>query len=95
MAFAQLTYRESLRDSEACRRAQPTKLYHLGLRGNVSRAALSRRQGKARLAHVCTFGELDADGWRKSEFSLRALRDQSRDVTLDFEVRGTIYVIVE
>jgi len=30
MAFAQLTYRESLRDIEACLRAQPTKLYHLG-----------------------------------------------------------------
>jgi len=41
MAFAQLTYRESLRDIEACLRAQPTKLYHLGLRGNVSRGALA------------------------------------------------------
>lgn len=41
MAFAQLTYRESLRDVEACLRAQPTKLYHLGLRGNVSRSALA------------------------------------------------------
>ena len=41
MAFAQLTYRESLRDIEACLRAQPTKLYHMGLRGNVSRSALA------------------------------------------------------
>lgn len=41
MAFAQLTYRESLRDIEACLRAQPEKLYHLGIRGNVSRSALS------------------------------------------------------
>jgi hypothetical protein len=41
MAFAQLTYRESLRDIEACLRAQPTKLYHLGLRGTVSRSALA------------------------------------------------------
>jgi IS4 transposase len=40
MAFAQLTYRESLRDIEACLRAQPTKLYHMGLRGTVSRSAL-------------------------------------------------------
>src|SRR4249920_3867759 len=32
MAFAQLTYRESLRDIEACLRAQASKLYHLGLR---------------------------------------------------------------
>ena len=32
MAFAQLTYRESLRDSEACLRMQSSKLYHLGFR---------------------------------------------------------------
>jgi hypothetical protein len=41
MAFAQLTYRESLRDVEACLRAQSAKLYHLGIRGNVSRSALA------------------------------------------------------
>ncbi len=41
LAFAQLTYRESLRDIEACLRAQPTKPYHLGRRGNVSRSALA------------------------------------------------------
>lgn len=41
MAFAQLTYRESLRDIEACLRAQSTKLYHLGIRGNVSRSAIA------------------------------------------------------
>jgi hypothetical protein len=41
LAFAQLTYRESLRDIEACLRAQPLNLYHMGLRGNVSRSALA------------------------------------------------------
>jgi hypothetical protein len=41
MAFAQLTYRESLRDIEACLRAQHTKLYHLGIRGQVSRNTLA------------------------------------------------------
>jgi hypothetical protein len=41
MAFAQLTYRESLRDIEACLRAQQTKLYHLGIRGRVSRNTLA------------------------------------------------------
>jgi hypothetical protein len=41
MAFAQLTYRESLRDIEACLRAQASKLYHLGVRGNISRSALA------------------------------------------------------
>jgi transposase len=41
LAFAQLTYRESLRDIEACLRAQQPKLYHMGFRGRVSRATLA------------------------------------------------------
>jgi len=41
MAFAQLTYRESLRDIEACLRAQSGKLYHLGIRGTVARSTLA------------------------------------------------------
>jgi Domain of unknown function (DUF4372)/Transposase DDE domain len=41
MAFAQLTYRESLRDIQACLRAAQTKLYHLGIRGKVSRNTLA------------------------------------------------------
>jgi hypothetical protein len=41
MAFAQLTYRESLRDIEACLRAAQPKLYHIGIRGNISRNTLA------------------------------------------------------
>jgi hypothetical protein len=41
MAFAQLTYRESLRDIEACLRAQESKLFHMGIRGKVSRSTLA------------------------------------------------------
>jgi hypothetical protein len=41
MAFAQLTYRESLRDIEACRSAQTAKLYHMGLRDPVHRSTLA------------------------------------------------------
>ncbi len=41
MAFAQLTYRESLRDIEACLRAQHSKLYHMGIRARVSRSTLA------------------------------------------------------
>jgi len=41
LAFAQLTYRESLRDIEACLRAAQPKLYHLGIRGRVSRNTLA------------------------------------------------------
>jgi len=41
MAFAQLIYRESLRDIQACLRSAQTKLYHLGIRGRVSRNTLA------------------------------------------------------
>jgi hypothetical protein len=41
MAFAQLTYRESLRDIESCLRALGSKLYHMGFRGKVSRSTLA------------------------------------------------------
>src|SRR3979490_152283 len=41
MAFAQLTYREGLRDIEACLRSLPTKLYHMGVGGRVSKSTLA------------------------------------------------------
>ena len=41
MSFAQLTYRESLRDIEACLRSVASKLYHMGLRGKISRTTLA------------------------------------------------------
>jgi hypothetical protein len=41
MAFAQLTYRESLRDIEACLRSMSSKLYHMGFRGKVARSTLA------------------------------------------------------
>jgi len=41
LAFAQLTYRASLRDIETCLRAQQPRLYHMGFRGRVSRATLA------------------------------------------------------
>ena len=41
MSFAQLTYRESLRDIEVCLRSQQSKLYHSGLRGPVKRSTLA------------------------------------------------------
>jgi len=41
MSFAQLTYRESLRDIESCLRSLKNKLYHMGIRGNVSRSTLA------------------------------------------------------
>jgi hypothetical protein len=41
MAFAQITYRESLRDIEICLRAQEQKLYHMGIRGKISRSTIA------------------------------------------------------
>ena len=41
MAFAQLTYRESLRDIEACLERSAAKLYHMGLRAPVRRTTLA------------------------------------------------------
>ena len=41
MAFAQLTFRESLRDIEVCLRAHESRIYHLGIRGHVARSNLS------------------------------------------------------
>jgi len=41
MAFAQLTYEESLRDIQVCLRAAKQKTYHMGIRGKISRNALA------------------------------------------------------
>jgi hypothetical protein len=41
MAFAQLTYRESLRDIEACLQSMSGKLYHMGFRSRIARSTLA------------------------------------------------------
>ena len=46
MVFAQLTYRESLRDIESCLNSLNNKLYHMGIRGNISRSTLAYANGK-------------------------------------------------
>jgi Domain of unknown function (DUF4372)/Transposase DDE domain len=46
MAFAQLTQRESLRDIEVCLRTKSKKLYHLGIRGRISRSTLAEANDK-------------------------------------------------
>jgi Domain of unknown function (DUF4372) len=57
MAFAQLTYRESLRDIEACLRAQSSKLYHLGMRGNVARNTLANANATHDWRIYCDFAQ--------------------------------------
>ena len=58
MAFAQLTYRESLRDIEACLRAQQNKLYHMGIRAKISRSTLAEANEKRDWRIYADFAQL-------------------------------------
>lgn len=58
MAFAQLTYRESLRDIECCLRALQPKLYHVGIRGKVSRSTLADANEKRDWRIYADFAQL-------------------------------------
>jgi hypothetical protein len=57
MAFAQLTYRESLRDIEACLRAQSSKLYHLGFRARIARNTLANANATRDWRIYCEFAQ--------------------------------------
>ena len=74
MAFAQLTYRESLRDIEACLRANQTKLYHMGIRGRVSRNTLANANSVRDWRIYADFAHLlikqARELYRHDEFSL-------------------------
>ena len=58
MAFAQLTYRASLRDIEACLRAQQNKLYHMGIRTKISRSTLAEANEKRDWRIYADFAQL-------------------------------------
>ena len=58
MAFAQLTYRESLRDIECCLRAMKEKLYHMGIKGKVSRSTLADANEKRDWRIYADFAQL-------------------------------------
>jgi hypothetical protein len=81
LAFAQLTYRESLRDIEACLRAQQPKLYHMGFRGRISRATLADAN--------------ETRDWRiYADFAhvlIRIARDLYRDESFGVELSETVY----
>lgn len=83
MVFAQLTYRESLRDIEACLRAQPEKLYHMGIRGNVCRSALADAN--------------ESRDWRiYFEFAQSLIgmaRELYTDESLGIELKETVYAL--
>lgn len=83
LAFAQLTYRESLRDIEACLRAQQPKLYHMGFRGAISRATLAHANEHrdwriyADFAHVL----------------IQRARQLYRDEPFGVELKQTVYAL--
>jgi hypothetical protein len=83
MAFAQLTYRESLRDVEACLRAQPSKLYHLGLRGHISRSALADANESRDSRIYCDFAQA----------LIRIARDLYAKESLGIDLSETVYAL--
>jgi hypothetical protein len=58
MAFAQLTYRESLRDIECCLRAMREKLYHMGIKGKVSRSTIAYANENRDWRIYCDFAQI-------------------------------------
>ena len=83
MAFAQLTFRESLRDIEACLRAHQDKLYHMGIRGGMSRNTLANANQRR--------------DWRiYAEFAqamIRIARPLYADEDLGLELDNTVYAL--
>ena len=83
MAFAQLTYRESLRDIETCLRAQPSKLYHMGFSNGVSRNTLANAN-RARDWHIY------------ADFAhslIRIARDLHIDEPHGLDIENTVYAL--
>jgi hypothetical protein len=83
MAFAQLTYRESLRDIEACLAAQANKLYHMGLREPVRRSTLADAN--------------ESRDWRIHADFAQRLIDQARKLyagdDLGLDLSNTVYAL--
>lgn len=83
MAFAQLTYRESLRDIEACLKAQSNKLYHMGIRSKVARSTLAEANEKR--------------DWRiyadLAQSLIQTARRLYADEDLGLELNNTVYAL--
>src|SRR5450830_1787406 len=83
MAFAQLTYRESLRDIEACLRAVQPRLYHVGIRARVSRSTLADAN--------------ETRDWRiyvdVTQGLIRTARDLYIDAPLAVDLANTVYAL--
>jgi len=83
LAFAQLTFRESLRDIEACLRSVQSKLYHMGFRGRVSRSTLADAN--------------EAHDWRiYADFAqvlIHIARPMYANESLGFDLDNTVYAL--
>jgi hypothetical protein len=83
LAFAQLTFRESLRDIEACLRSVSSKLYHMGFRGKVSRSTLADAN--------------EAHDWRiYADFAqvlIHIARPMYANESLGFDLDSTVYAL--
>jgi len=83
MAFAQITYRESLRDIEACLEAHATKAYHLGLRGNFTRSNLADTNERCDWRLHCEFAQA----------LIRIARRLYASEPLGLELDNTVYAL--
>jgi Domain of unknown function (DUF4372)/Transposase DDE domain len=83
LAFAQLTYRESLRDIEACLRAQQSKLYHMGFRSKVSRSTLADANEQRDWRIFADF----------AQGLIGTARDLYRDEPFGLELAETVYAL--
>ena len=83
MMFAQLTFRESLRDIESCLRAKPEKIYHMGIRGGMARNTLAN-------ANATRDWRIYADFAQRL---IRAARDLYASEPLGVQLDNTVYVL--
>jgi len=83
MAFAQLTYRESLRDIEACLRSMQSRLYHLGIRGKISRNTLAHANAVRNWHIYADFAQL----------LIQKARRLYRNENFGLELEQTVYVL--
>jgi len=81
MAFAQLTFRDSLRDIEACLRAQQSKLYHMGFRSPISRATLAHANRERDWRIYADFGQR----------LIRQARELYRDEPFALDLSTSVY----
>lgn len=83
LAFAQLAYRESLRDIEACLRSQRAKLYHMGFRGRISRNTLAHANQKRDWRIFADFARV----------LITQARQMYRDEPFQVELDQAVYVL--